>query len=110
MPDLVPVFDGHNDIVLKIAAAGDKRDRLWLHGEGAGHLDLPRMLASALVMGGLLLGGSWMLRANYAEQAGFLAAAWGLLLLVTGGALSFFAIAHVSKAMRFGEIKTMLKR
>ena len=39
------VFDGHNDIVLKIAAAGDKRDRLWLHGEGAGHLDLPRMLA-----------------------------------------------------------------
>jgi putative peptidoglycan lipid II flippase len=71
---------------------------------------LPRMLVSALVMGGLLLGGSWMLRANYAEQAGFLAAAWGLLLLVTGGALSFFAIAHVSSAMRLGEIKTMLKR
>lgn len=44
MPDQVPVFDGHNDFVLKIAAAGKARDRLWLQGEGAGHLDLPRML------------------------------------------------------------------
>jgi membrane dipeptidase len=44
MPAPVPVFDGHNDIVLKIDAAGEARDRLWLHGDGAGHLDLPRML------------------------------------------------------------------
>lgn len=71
---------------------------------------LPRMLASALLMGGLLLGGSWQLSANYAEKAGFLAAAWGLLLLVTGGALSYFAVAHLCGAMRLGEIKTMLKR
>jgi putative peptidoglycan lipid II flippase len=71
---------------------------------------LPRILASSILMGGLLLAGAWLLRANYAEQAGFLAAAWGLLLLVTGGALSFFAVAHVTGAMRLGEIKTMLKR
>ena len=71
---------------------------------------LPRILASALMMGGLLLGGSWLLRANYAEEAGFLAAAWGLLLLVTGGGLSYFVIAHVTGGMRLGEIKTMLKR
>lgn len=51
MPDLVPVFDGHNDIVLKIAAAGAARDRLWLQGEGAGHLDLPRMLAHGFAGG-----------------------------------------------------------
>lgn len=51
MPDLLPVFDGHNDIVLKIAAAGAARDRLWLQGEGAGHLDLPRMLASGFAGG-----------------------------------------------------------
>lgn len=51
MPDLVPVFDGHNDIVLKIAAGGASRDRLWLRGEGAGHLDLPRMLASGFAGG-----------------------------------------------------------
>jgi putative peptidoglycan lipid II flippase len=71
---------------------------------------LPLIVASAIVMGGLLLGGTWLLRANYTEGAGFLAAAWGLLLLVTGGALSYFVVAHVSGAMRLGEIKTMLKR
>lgn len=51
MTDLVPVFDGHNDLVLMIAAAGGKRDRLWLQGEGAGHLDLPRMLSSGFAGG-----------------------------------------------------------
>lgn len=51
MPDLVPVFDGHNDIVLKIAAAGENRAQLWLTGEGAGHLDLPRMLSSGFAGG-----------------------------------------------------------
>jgi membrane dipeptidase len=43
MTDPVPVFDGHNDIVLKIVAAGAGREALWIKGEGAGHLDLPRM-------------------------------------------------------------------
>jgi len=71
---------------------------------------LPRIVVSALLMGGLLLAGTRLLSANYAEHAGFIAAAWGLLLLVTGGALSFFAIAHVSGAMRLGEIRKMLKR
>ena len=51
MSDPVTVFDGHNDIVLKIAAAGEARDRLWLQGEGAGHLDLPRMLAHGFAGG-----------------------------------------------------------
>ena len=51
MPSPVPVFDGHNDIVLKIAAAGERRADLWLRGEGAGHLDLPRMLSSGFAGG-----------------------------------------------------------
>jgi membrane dipeptidase len=51
MPLPVPVFDGHNDIVLKIAAAGEAREKLWLHGEGAGHLDLPRMRAAGFAGG-----------------------------------------------------------
>ncbi len=40
----LPVFDGHNDLLLRLwrAAPGD-RDRLWLEGDGGGHLDLPRM-------------------------------------------------------------------
>lgn len=51
MTNCVPVFDGHNDIVLKIAAAGPAREALWLQGEGAGHLDLPRMLSSGFAGG-----------------------------------------------------------
>jgi membrane dipeptidase len=51
MSNLVPVFDGHNDIVLKIAAAGPDRAKLWLQGEGAGHLDLPRMISSGFAGG-----------------------------------------------------------
>ncbi len=51
MPAPLPVFDGHNDLVLKIAAAGAARDRLWLQGEGAGHLDLPRMLSHGFAGG-----------------------------------------------------------
>jgi membrane dipeptidase len=51
MTTLVPVFDGHNDIVLKIAAAGQDREKLWLQGEKAGHLDLPRMVSSGFAGG-----------------------------------------------------------
>jgi membrane dipeptidase len=51
MTDLIPVFDGHNDIVLNVSAAGAGREALWLRGEGAGHLDLPRMLSSGFAGG-----------------------------------------------------------
>lgn len=71
---------------------------------------LPRIVAAGLLMGGLLLAGEWLLEGNYAEKAGFLAAAWGLAVLVSGGILSYFALAHVTGAMRLGEIKSMLKR
>lgn len=40
----MPVFDGHNDLLLRLWRAGpDAVARLWLKGDGAGHLDLPRM-------------------------------------------------------------------
>lgn len=87
-----------------------------LHRRGLFSLDersrkrLPRIVMSAVLMGGLLFGGTWALAANYAENAGFIAAAWGLLLLVAGGILGYFAIAHLTGAMRLGEIRTMLKR
>ena len=71
---------------------------------------LPRIVSSGLAMGALLLVGVWLLRANYAAGAGFLAALWGLVLLVSGGAVSYFAIAHASGGMPLGEIKSMLKR
>jgi putative peptidoglycan lipid II flippase len=71
---------------------------------------LPRIVASAFLMGGALLGASRLLAGNYAEGAGFLAALWGLALLVAGGISSYFILAHVTGAMRLGELKSMLKR
>lgn len=40
---LQPVFDGHNDILLRLLLAPGQRRAIWLSGEGKGHLDLPRM-------------------------------------------------------------------
>ncbi|MDM7256210.1 MAG: dipeptidase [Paracoccus sp. (in: a-proteobacteria)] len=48
---MIPVFDGHNDFLQRMVAAGPGRDALWLRGDGTGHLDLPRMKAGGLVGG-----------------------------------------------------------
>lgn len=40
---MYPVFDGHNDLLLRLHLAPNNRDAIWLTGEGKGHLDLPRM-------------------------------------------------------------------
>lgn len=39
----LPVLDGHNDILLRLLRAPERREAIWLTGEGRGHLDLPRM-------------------------------------------------------------------
>lgn len=46
-----PVFDGHNDILLRLQMAPERRDSIWLTGEGRGHLDLPRMRAGGFAGG-----------------------------------------------------------
>ncbi|WP_323717480.1 dipeptidase [Paracoccus aminovorans] len=48
---MIPVFDGHNDFLQRMVAAGPDRDRLWLQGDGTGHLDLPRMKAGGFAGG-----------------------------------------------------------
>lgn len=48
---MIPVFDGHNDFLQRMVGAGSQRDRLWMHGDGTGHLDLPRMQAGGFVGG-----------------------------------------------------------
>ncbi|MEF3046764.1 dipeptidase [Pseudotabrizicola sp. L79] len=48
---MTPIFDGHNDILLRLRLAPEKRDEIWLTGEGKGHLDLPRMQAGGFVGG-----------------------------------------------------------
>ncbi len=51
LPAPMPVFDGHNDILLRLHFAPDNRDAIWLSGEGKGHLDLPRMKAGGFAAG-----------------------------------------------------------
>lgn len=48
---MIPVFDGHNDFLQRVVAAGPDGLRLWLEGDGTGHLDLPRMRAGGMVGG-----------------------------------------------------------
>jgi membrane dipeptidase len=46
MPTTPLIFDGHNDLLLRLwRAAPEARDGLWRDGGGQGHLDLPRMRA-----------------------------------------------------------------
>jgi membrane dipeptidase len=40
---MIPVFDGHNDFLLRLLRNPAERNAIWLEGEGKGHLDLPRM-------------------------------------------------------------------
>ncbi len=39
----IPVFDGHNDFLLRLQKAPERRDEIWLKGDGTGHMDLPRL-------------------------------------------------------------------
>ncbi|MEI4484596.1 dipeptidase [Frigidibacter sp. MR17.14] len=47
----VPVFDGHNDFLLRLLRDPARRDEIWLTGEGKGQLDLPRMRAGGFAGG-----------------------------------------------------------
>ena len=50
---MLPIFDGHNDVLLRLMrkAEPDGGCRSFLEGDGAGHLDLPRAKAGGLVGG-----------------------------------------------------------
>ena len=51
MPAPHPVFDGHNDFLLRLLRNPDNRESVWLKGGGEGHLDLPRMKAGGFAGG-----------------------------------------------------------
>ncbi len=51
MTDQIGIFDGHNDFLLRLLRAPGLRDKIWLTGEGKGHLDLPRMKAGGMIGG-----------------------------------------------------------
>ncbi|AXQ92639.1 dipeptidase [Cereibacter azotoformans] len=51
MSDTIPVFDGHNDFLLRLLRNPANRETIWLRGDGTGHLDLPRMKAGGFAGG-----------------------------------------------------------
>ncbi|MDW4498846.1 dipeptidase [Sulfitobacter sp. D35] len=46
-----PVFDGHNDFLLRLLRDPERREEIWLKGENKGHLDLPRMTSGGFAGG-----------------------------------------------------------
>ncbi len=48
---MIPVFDGHNDILYRLNAAPGRRREIWLGEDGKGQLDLPRMKAGGFAGG-----------------------------------------------------------
>lgn len=50
-PEQTLIFDGHNDLLLRLFNAPERREQIWLTGEGKGHLDLPRMQAAGFAGG-----------------------------------------------------------
>ena len=48
---MIPVFDGHNDLLYRLLDAPLRREEIFLTGEGKGHLDLPRMRAAGFAGG-----------------------------------------------------------
>lgn len=48
---MIPIFDGHNDFIQRVVAAGDNGTKIWLEGDGTGHIDLPRMRAGGMIGG-----------------------------------------------------------
>jgi membrane dipeptidase len=45
------IFDGHNDVLLRLWRHGDLAGRRFIEGDGEGHLDLPRARAGGLAAG-----------------------------------------------------------
>jgi putative peptidoglycan lipid II flippase len=71
---------------------------------------LPRMTLSVLVMAAVLYGVNYLLRNNNAVGANFVDAAWGLVVLLFVGAVSYFAAAHITGAFRLSDLKASLRR
>ena len=38
----IAVFDGHNDVLLRLFRRGGEAERAFFDGEAAGHIDLPK--------------------------------------------------------------------
>ena len=48
---MTPIFDGHNDFLLRLLHDPGNREKIWLTGTGDGHIDLPRCKAGGFAGG-----------------------------------------------------------
>jgi putative peptidoglycan lipid II flippase len=71
---------------------------------------LPRILLSALIMGLVLLGGMWVMAAQYSAHGKLLPALAGLVLLVVGGMAVYFGAAQLTGAVSLAELRALRKR
>ena len=51
MTRIHPVFDGHNDLLLRLFSEPARREAIWFGDDARGHLDLPRMEAGRFAGG-----------------------------------------------------------
>ncbi|HEX8164617.1 MAG TPA: dipeptidase [Beijerinckiaceae bacterium] len=51
MTQPIPVFDGHNDALLRLFRRGGEAERVFLDGEAPGHIDLPKAHRGGLAGG-----------------------------------------------------------
>lgn len=47
----IPIFDGHNDVLLRLVKLGPDAVRSFIEGDGRGHIDLPRAREGGLAGG-----------------------------------------------------------
>ena len=48
---MIPIFDGHNDFLLRLVNDPANREQIWHKGNGKGHMDLPRIKAGGFAGG-----------------------------------------------------------
>jgi putative peptidoglycan lipid II flippase len=71
---------------------------------------VPRIILSSLVMGAALFAAFYPMRPLFTEGHPLLLRALGLLGLVAVGAVVYFVFAHFTHAMRWAELKKMVRR
>jgi putative peptidoglycan lipid II flippase len=71
---------------------------------------LPRIIAASLVMGAVLLGGLHFTAGIFADSHPLWRRALVLLGLVASGGVAYFLLAHLFGAMKFSELKGMIRR
>ncbi|MBI3673970.1 MAG: murein biosynthesis integral membrane protein MurJ [Rhizobiales bacterium] len=112
-------FLGHVGIALATSlAAWVNAAQLGLTLSRRGHFGMderfreraPRIVVSALLMGLGLVAAAWAMGGLFSAGAHVIGSVVGLIVLVAGGGAIYFLLAHLTGAMRLGELRSLLKR